>query len=419
MLGALPALLSVLLEVLGADPEAPSTGDVVDPACARWLAQTTLDEPAWVVHLVRPRERMGQIAVRYGVTRDELAAWNGLPGPRARVRAGVKLKVFTVRTPPPREEIIYTVAPGDLWSEVALRHDVSLADLKAWNLRKIGRPLAAGMTLKIWIDPGAPRTVHCRRGEPPPPIEFRKDAESRGSPSSGRLLRGLLLPLSPLWKRGKQAEMWASSHTVATLIEAFTRLRVDSGYAGEVYIGSISRRRGGKFPPHRSHRTGLDIDIRLPLLPTVPLETYPIPDAVDWAALWELVEALIETGEVSVIFLDQRLQERLYWAARRAGKTPEELAPIIHWPRKDRIWEAIVRHARNHKGHMHVRLLCGPEEPRCTPRRDETLERRGWIEPDPSARESREGWRPRREAWVLSVRGALVNNGDEPDDDAP
>lgn len=416
MSGALTALLSLLLEVTPADPPAPViAGD--DPGCARWLAETTFLDPAdWIVHVVRPRERLGQIAVRYGVTREELVAWNELSGPRARLRAGSKLEVFTARVPPPREEIEYTVAPGDTWTTIALHHYVDLDDLRAWNYRKTLQPLTSGTKLKIWIDPGAPRTVHCRRGDPPPPLEFRKDAESQGGPSSGRLVRGLLLPLSPLWKRGKRDEMWASSHTVAVLIDAFTRLRVDAGYDGEVYIGSISRRRGGKFPPHVSHRTGLDIDIRLPLLPTVPLETYPTPDAVDWPALWELVEALLETGEVSVIFFDQRLQKHLYWAALQDGQTPEELAPVLQWPRKDRPNESIVRHARSHKGHIHVRLLCSPDEPRCTPRRAELLERRGWVEPRPSAKESREGGRARREAWIVARRRVP---SEELGDDAP
>lgn len=413
-------LLALLLEVASATQAAPAIASASDPACTRWLTNTTFyDPPEWIEHVVTPHERLGQIAVRYGVSREDLAAWNHLGGPRARPRARSKLKVLTDRKPPPREQITYTVAEHDTWTEVAIRHAVSPHDLKSWNLRYLNRPLAPGMTLKIWIDPGAPQTVNCRRGEPPAPIEFPTNAESRGNPSSGRLLHGILLPLSTLWKRGKKAEMWISSHALATLIEAFTHLRVDVGYQGEVYIGSISRKRGGKFPPHRSHRTGLDIDIRLPLLPTVPLETYPTPDAVDWPALWELIEALIETGEVSVIFLDHKLQQHLYWAARRDGKTPEELASIIHWPRKDKIWEVIVRHARNHKGHIHVRLLCGPDEPRCKPDRAETLARRGWVEPDPSGKDSRAGARARREAWVLALRGGRADAEVDLDDAAP
>lgn len=417
MVGHLTALLTLWVQVAGAEPAAPP---VVrgDPWCHRWLAETTvLDRPAWTVHVVRPRERLGQIAVRYGVTREELAAWNRLSGPRARVPAGKQLRVYTARVPPPWESITYTTTAGDDWTAVAVRHRVLPADVKGWNPEAADRPLAPGTALTIWIDPGAPRTVGCRRGEAPPPLEFRKDAESLGYPSGGRLKHGILLPQSPLWTRGRDAGLWTSSHALATMIEALTRLRVDRGYAGEVFIGAISRRRGGKFPPHRSHRTGLDFDIRLPLLPTVPPETYPTPDAVDWPALWELVEALLDTGEVSMIFLDRRLQERLYWAARWDGKTPEELAPIIHWPRKERKWEAIVRHARGHKGHIHVRLLCGPDEARCTPRRAEVLARRGWIEPRPSGKESREGAQARREAWLLA-RGEPLG-ADDLGDDAP
>lgn len=421
MSGALSALLSLFAHVAAAAEYPVAIGDAGDPACVQWREGTTrLDQREWIDHIVRPRERLGQIAARYAVTREELAAWNHLSGKRARVQAGKKLKVFTDTVPPPRKELVYTIEPGDDWTRVAVRHRVTPADLKAWNSRKVGRPLEPGKKLKIWIDPGAPRTVNCGRGEPPPPIEFRKDAVSLGHPSGGKLLRGILLPLSPLWKRGKRDQVWASSHTLATLIEAFTKLRVDIGYAGEVFIGSISRRRGGKFKPHASHRTGLDIDIRLPLLPSVPLETYPTPDVVDWPALWELIEALLDTGEVSVIFLDHRLQEHLYWAARWDGKTPEELAPVIHWPRRERKWEAIVRHSRNHKGHIHVRLLCGPDEPRCHPDRAETLERRGWIEPRPSGKESREGASARREQWRREGRGVFgKKGGDDPADDAP
>ena len=105
MSGALTALFSLLMEAMRGEPEAPATAGVGDPACARWLAETAFfDPPAWTVHVVRPRERVGQIAVRYGVSRDDLASWNGLRSPRARVRAGTRLKVLTDRVPPPREE---------------------------------------------------------------------------------------------------------------------------------------------------------------------------------------------------------------------------------------------------------------------------------------------------------------------------
>ncbi|MEZ4449282.1 MAG: penicillin-insensitive murein endopeptidase [Nannocystaceae bacterium] len=386
----------------------------VDPGCARWLESTAIfPERQWIVHVVQPPERLGAIAARYGVSREDLARWNELSGPRARVRPGKKLKIHTDRQPPPLERIVHTVAAGETWEDLAIRHRILVEELKIWNSRLMSRPLEAGATVKIWTDPGAPRTVYCRRGEPPPPIEHRKDAVSLGHPQSGRLKNGILLPNSPLWVRGRRDGNWASTHTLEIMIEAFTRLRVDDGYDGEIFVGGISRRRGGKFPPHKSHRTGLDIDIRLPLLPGIATETYPSPDVIDWPALWAMIEAFVETGEVSMIFLDRNHQKRLYQVARWYGWTPEELAPILHWPRKDKKHESIVRHARGHKGHIHVRLLCGPEEGRCAPGRARVLERRGWIEPEPSGKASREGAKARREQWKLE--GRVIDEGEEDD----
>jgi len=255
-------------------------------------------------------------------------------------------------------------------------------------------------------------------------LEFRKNGYSRGQPQYGRLKDGVLLPESPLWSRRDDAQLWASSHTIETMRQAFTQLRVENGYSGEIVIGSISRKRGGKFRPHRSHQTGLDIDIRLPLLPTAKPGTYPNPDSVDWLALWELIEAFVDTGEVSMIFFDHRLQRRLYRAALWEGKTPEELATIIHWPHKKQKWQTIVRHSHGHKGHIHVRLLCAPEEERCGPTRALALERRGWVEPHPSAALSREGAQERRETWrregagIYGPKGRGADEGDPGGGDA-
>ncbi|MFY0534741.1 LysM peptidoglycan-binding domain-containing protein [Nannocystis pusilla] len=140
MSGALTALLALIV-VGGANPDAPVTATVAGaPACARLLEQTRfLEEPEWIDHVVRPRETLWQIGVRYGVTREALVEWNELEGVRARVRSDNRLKVLTDRVPPPRERITYTAEPGDDWGEVAIRHRVNLDDLRAWNGRRPAR----------------------------------------------------------------------------------------------------------------------------------------------------------------------------------------------------------------------------------------------------------------------------------------
>ncbi|MBK8264733.1 MAG: penicillin-insensitive murein endopeptidase [Nannocystis sp.] len=163
--------------------------------------------------------------------------------------------------------------------------------------------------------------------------------------------------------------MWGSSHTIRALHAAIADFRHQSGFAGEIVIGSMSLRRGGRFAPHRSHQSGRDVDIRLPLLPALPLTAFPNADEIDWPAAWELVRALVRTGEIEVIFLEGPLQRRLYQAALWEGATPDQLREIIAWPNRKGHEGALVRHSRGHDGHIHVRFRCGPDEPRCRPRR--------------------------------------------------
>jgi murein endopeptidase len=318
---------------------------------------------------VIPRERLSQIAARYGVTREDIVRWNDLSGPRVELKRGTRLRVHARQVPPPREEIAYEVLEGDTWSSIAVKHHVDYRDLLGWNWPR-PKELGPGHALTIWVDPGRPRTVNLRYGPPPPPLPEGLDgAQSVGRPARGRLRAGIQLPESDLYTRGHERWLWASSHTLRNLLTAIGEFRYSSGYEGELIIGSMSRRRGGRFPPHRSHQSGRDVDIRLPLLPGVPSNFSPNADEIDWAAAWELVRHLVATEEVEVIFLEGPLQRRLYQAALWEGAVAEELRPIIAWPNRQGNEKAIVRHSRGHDGHIHVRFRCGLDEPRCRPRR--------------------------------------------------
>ncbi len=323
----------------------------------------------WIRHVVTPRERLSQIAARYGVKRDEIVEWNKLASPRVKLRKGTRLRVHARRTPPPREKITYVVEDGDTWSSIAVKHRVDYHDLLAANWPR-PKSLDPGLELTIWIDPGRPQTVNLKHGPSPPPLPEGLDgAYSRGKPARGRLTDGVQLPESDLYDRGHERWLWGSSHTLRNLITALGEFRYASGYEGSIVIGSISRRRGRRFPPHRSHQSGRDVDIRLPLLPGLPTTVAPNADEIDWSAAWELVRALVETQEVEVIFLEGPLQRRLYQAALWEGVIAEDLKPIIAWPNRHGNEKALVRHSRGHDGHIHVRFRCGPEEPRCRPRR--------------------------------------------------
>ncbi|MCB9714755.1 MAG: penicillin-insensitive murein endopeptidase [Myxococcales bacterium] len=345
-------LVSSLAEVLAAAPA------VEIPA-----------RPTLVRHRIRPRERLTHIAIRYGVRREDLLRWNPSLADDEEFPSGRRtLKVKARRLPPPRVKVRYVVQADEDWMDVAVKFHVPHRDLHAynWNLRT----LQPGQEITLWIDPGWPQTLHPGEGPPVPErFDVPMGALSVGRPNRGRLQDGVLLPLSDLYTRKEPTSgLWGSSHAILQIHRAFAIFRHDTGYEGEVVIGALSRRRGGRFSPHVSHQSGRDIDIRLPLWPGADPDGSPSIDEIDWYAAWGLVRAFIDTGEVDTIFLDVSRHRFLYEAARGMGETPESLEAVIKWPRWSGDSRPVVRHSKGHDTHIHVRIKCGPDEPRCRKR---------------------------------------------------
>lgn len=187
-----------------------------------------------------------------------------------------------------------------------------------------------------------------------------------GTPEGGTLEGGVQLPFDPaLYTRRDATRSYATTQTLRTLQAALGRLRSEKGFDAEVIIGDISLPRGGSFAPHVSHTSGRDVDIRLILAPGLDRTTLPLaPQQVDWDATWELVHGFLETGQVTYVFLDFAQQGHLYRAGERAGMHPRVLDRWFQWPdaTKD---DAIVRHEPGHRAHLHVRLGCDGQGPRC------------------------------------------------------
>ncbi|KWW98721.1 Peptidoglycan-binding domain 1 protein [Carbonactinospora thermoautotrophica] len=120
---------------------------------------------------------------------------------------------------------------------------------------------------------------------------------------------------------------WGTAAAVAQTEWAASQV---AGRFGKVAIGDLSLRYGGGYGGHRSHRVGLDVDLR------------PMRDnndqcrsgttwrqaAYDRAATRELVKALRATGHVKVIFFND---------------------PQL-------IREGLTRHWKGHDDHLHVRF---------------------------------------------------------------
>jgi len=135
---------------------------------------------------------------------------------------------------------------------------------------------------------------------------------------------------------------------------------VEQRYPGgaPIVVGDLSRRRGGRFPPHLSHQKGHDVDIGYPVADHVVRDRFHRVDAktLDVPRTWELVRAMLLSRHVEFIFLGHRLQRPLWKHARSQGIPESVLEELFQFPRGRSRRQGVIRHARGHMNHLHVRF---------------------------------------------------------------
>lgn len=181
----------------------------------------------------------------------------------------------------------------------------------------------------------------------------RLGSASIGRPNRGRLLNGVLLTDSPGIRVVERASSYGTEATVrsiqsavATVLEAYPDTR-------PLFVGDLSRRGGGYLRPHRSHQTGLDVDLGYYYLGDERWYTRANRDNLDRERTWALVKALVSQGNVEYIFMDRSIQELLAEHALERGEPADFVWSLFQSP-KNR--STIVRHVRRHLTHFHVRF---------------------------------------------------------------
>jgi murein endopeptidase len=365
-LGALARAFAIGLFSLPA-----ARADAVPPAAA---AAGALLQVRWIDHRVVPGERIAEIAELYGVTPRDIITWNKLDADKPMIRTGKDLRVHTRAPERSRVRESYTVKRGDSWASIAKELDVSLPRLRdVWNGDVVALRSGARIVVFRIPDPPEPEpepepVIELERASVAPLVPINAGGQSIGTPNRGRLSNGVQIPANDsLYTLRNLDHSYGSSHAVQQLTQGLRMFREQSGFTREIVIQDMSRKNGGRFPPHASHRAGRDVDIRLPLRTGVSDGTIPtLASHVDWDATWSLVRALVSTGQVQFIFLARPRQKALYEAAKRAGESAAALTDLIQYPRSSRT--AVVRHARGHVKHIHVRFQCGPLETACVER---------------------------------------------------
>lgn len=179
---------------------------------------------------------------------------------------------------------------------------------------------------------------------------------SVGLTEAGRLVNGVQLSPSPKWLLVDPSNAWGTQETVDFLSAAVEVVHEQFPHAPPLRVNHVGKKNGGYLRPHQSHQAGRDVDLGF---------YYPRSEdpghlskkrelAMDLELNWALVKALLIKGDVQFILVDKRIQARLYDYAREQGEDQAWLDRLFHAGN-----ESMIRHARRHRDHFHVRYFGG------------------------------------------------------------
>ncbi len=295
-------------------------------------------------HNVVPGEHLGQIAGRYGVRKRDLTKLNAkLRKNPDMLSVGQSIRVCPVITPHERTKITYTVQSGDNLGSIAQRYGLTPSELERYQRGKLenANSLREGQTLTVWADGGVV------------PGFARIDRDK------GKLKAGVQLPPGRHYVVKWEGGAWGTGKTVRVIQSAVASYKRKLPGGPKVHIGDISKRGGGKFRPHLSHQHGRDVDIGYVLEGKFAHEKRfhsAVHGNLDIARTWTLIKAFVDSGEVTYIFMDYRIQEKLYEYAKKRGYSEDTLDELFQYPRGKRRTHGLIRHWKGHHNHFHVRF---------------------------------------------------------------
>jgi LysM repeat protein len=206
-----------------------------------------------------------------------------------------------------------------------------------------------------WIDSPEPKPV---TASAPATI-----AGSFGMPWDGELFGGAQLPRGDGYRVRRPDLAYGAPHVVDHLRHSIGEVRALYPEVHTLAIGDLSAEHGGKLASHKSHQSGLDVDVGF-YFTQVP-EGYPdrfapADDTLDVQATWALVTAFARTTDlddgVSIMFLDYAVQKRLYQWAQKRGTPESDLEHLFQYPHGKDAQTGLIRHWPNHADHVHVRF---------------------------------------------------------------
>jgi len=179
---------------------------------------------------------------------------------------------------------------------------------------------------------------------------------SIGSPSSGILLNGTVVPADPGWDIVNPQEALGTAETLAFIRTAVNTVREIYPDSPPLYIGDISDALGGRLNRHISHQAGRDVDFGFYYKSGRGWWHAPGTSvSLDLPRNWAFVRALLLRTDVETILLDGRIQRLLYSHALSIGEDKAWLDRVFRFVKGAK--EARICHASGHRTHYHVRFF--------------------------------------------------------------
>ncbi len=182
-------------------------------------------------------------------------------------------------------------------------------------------------------------------------------------PWDGKLEAAHRLPGDEGYQIRRPSRAYGEQHVIEHLRSSVAVVRALYPDVHTLAIGDISAQHGGKLDNHKSHQSGLDVDVGFYFrkVPSGYPDRFVAADKnLDLEATWALVTAFARTTDVDdgvdIIFLDYAVQKRLYDWARKRGTPDGDLAALLQYPRGKDAMGGLVRHWANHADHLHVRF---------------------------------------------------------------
>jgi penicillin-insensitive murein endopeptidase len=177
---------------------------------------------------------------------------------------------------------------------------------------------------------------------------------SLGNPSAGLLLNGVQATKNDFFEPVSPGAAWGTEETLSYLERALRKVHEEIADTPPLPLGDISVEKGGPISPHVSHQAGRDVDIAYFYKKDARWYRRGNAQNLDLARNWAFVRALVSETDVEMILIDHSIQALLREHALSIGEDPVWVDGIF---RGGGGMRPLVRHARGHATHVHVRFF--------------------------------------------------------------